>query len=379
MLSADCVIVGAGLAGAATAYQLAQRGMRELVILDREAHAGFHSSSRNAAMLRAFVEDEALLPLAIAGARFIRSAQEQWSQGEVFRPGGSCFSASGARWRALCKSLELAQREVPGGLEAEIWDASELERRVPATRGGGFEGAIHTPSDGSVDVHRLLHGYLAEARRAGARIRLSSEVTSIHVDAGHRVERVDTAKLSIATPRVVNASGAWAPSVAALAGACPIPFTALRRHLVYTGPYALADPSWPYVWDLDADLYFRPESTGLLLSPCDETSASPGVPDSDPAALELLYEKLSRSFPALANLPVARSWAGLRVFAPDRRFVIGRDPYVSGFYWATGLGGHGVTTSAAVGALVADEIVAPEGVAPHAFSPSRFVAAEDSA
>jgi D-arginine dehydrogenase len=344
--------------------------MSRLVLLEQERYVGFHSSGRNAAMVRRFVTDEALLPLTMQGAEFIRTAHERWPHGAVFQPGGSLFTAAGEGWSILEKQLEIARR---AGLEAEVWSPDKLAKRVAATRGGRFDGAVYTPDDGTVDVHRLLHGYLKEARAAGTRVFLSARVSSVSVDSQLRIRSVTAGDLEIATPRVVNAAGAWSSQIARLAGASPIILAAYRRHLVYTGPYRDARPDWPYVWDLDHDIYFRPESGGLLLSPCDHALAEPGIPDTSPDAIELLGRKLHRAFPALAEIPVARSWAGLRVFAPDGRFVVGEDPRVAGFYWATGLGGHGVTTSAAVGALVAGEIVDTGSTPPpHPFRPDRF-------
>jgi len=192
------------------------------------------------------------------------------------------------------------------------------------------------------------------------------------VDGEGRLESVTCGERKISTRRLVNAAGAWASEVAALAGAVPCPLTPFRRHLVYTGAWDTVAADWPYVWDLSRDVYFRPESSGLLLSPCDHTNAEPGVPSTSPAALDLLEDKLRGAFPALADLPVARSWAGLRIFAPDGRFVLGPDPRVAGFYWAAGLGGHGVTTSPAVGAQVAEAILSPETAERSVFSPNRF-------
>ena len=143
----------------------------------------------------------------------------------------------------------------------------------------------------------------------------------------------------------------------------------------HPGPLPRARADWPFVWDVAHDVYFRPESGGLLLSPCDESELPPGIPDVDPAAIDLLHRKLSHHLPALADVPLARTWAGLRTFAPDKRFVIGPDPLLPGFFWAAGLGGHGVTTSHAAGALAAELVERPESDAGNPFSPARFAAA----
>ena len=100
-----------------------------------------------------------------------------------------------------------------------------------------------------------------------------------------------------------------------------------------------------------------PEVGGLLLSPCDQVPWPAGPPRRDPAMLELLAEKLAAGCPPLAGLPIKAWWAGLRTLAPDGRFAIGPDPRLQGFFWVAGLGGHGMTGSAAAGDLAAALLV----------------------
>jgi D-arginine dehydrogenase len=169
---------------------------------------------------------------------------------------------------------------------------------------------------------------------------------------------------------VVNAAGPWASGVASLAGATCVPLSPCRRHLFTTGALGWADRDWPIVWDASHDFYLRPEPPGLLLSPCDETPCDPGLPATDPAASALLASKLARFMPGLSDLPLARSWAGLRVLAPDGNFVLGRDREVEGFVWCAGLGGHGMTTSPAVGRVAAEAVLGRPAPPEHA--PGRF-------
>jgi D-arginine dehydrogenase len=170
----------------------------------------------------------------------------------------------------------------------------------------------------------------------------------------------------------VDASGAWAGRLAYQRS--PLSLKPLRRHLFTTGPIGYVDRTWPYVWNASAAFYFRPEGDGLLLSPCDETASEPGLPAVDPEAVLLLERKLSADAPGLGDLTILRQWACLRTFAADRRPVIGPDPVVPGLFHVSGLGGFGMTTSAAVGELAASLIVAspPEWIDAAAVSPARL-------
>jgi glycine/D-amino acid oxidase-like deaminating enzyme len=127
------------------------------------------------------------------------------------------------------------------------------------------------------------------------------------------------------------------------------------------------------VWDVSHDIYFRPEGDGLLLCACDQQELPPGDPPVDPAMREVLAQKIHRYMPGLEAVSIHRYWAGFRTISGDGRFVIGWDPQLVGFFWVAGLGGHGVTTSPAVGALAAELLLGGPDRQADAFSPARFI------
>lgn len=344
------VVAGAGLAGAATACFLAEGGA-DVVLLERENLPGTHATAQNAAMVRQVVSDSGIGELAREGAAFIRG--EAAAGNLALAPNGSFLTASGARWKALEREAEMARE---GGVEVRLLSHAEAVHLVPPLDGAAFEGAVHTPSDGVVDVANLLALLLRRASQAGARVFLEREVTGVTVRDG-AVAEVSSGGERFPADVLVNAAGAWASGVAALAGATLGPVTPMRRHIFVTPPLPFVDRAWPWVWDVAHDVYFRPESGGLLLSPCDEDPHPPGRPDVSEAAAELLATKLESYMPRLSAVPIGKRWAGLRSFSPSRRFLIGWDPSARGFFWAAGLGGHGVTCSAAVGRRAAREII----------------------
>ena len=369
MDSAKFVIIGAGLAGMAAAYWLACRGESDVMVLEKETFPGMHSSGRNAGMIRQVVPDEHILHLAREGAEFFHGQPDGWQQAVPFSRSGSLLVARGEEWNNLLEEAETARS---AGVHLEIWDDKRIRQAVPCTTGGSFEGGVYCPGDGVTDTDGLISGLCSAARAKGVRLETECEVLAVQVDKG-KVTGVETSKGFILSPTVVNASGPWASMIAGLAGALAIEFTPMRRHLYYTGELDWVNQDWPFVWDVSSDVYFRPESAGLLLSPCDETPSGPGIPAVDESTQDLLARKLSESFPQLLDVTVARSWAGLRTFAPDRMFVIGWDPQVEGFYWVAGLGGHGVTTSPAVGAMAAKELLSGKREIGSPFSPARFL------
>lgn len=369
MISSQYVIVGAGFAGAATGYHLARLGAKEIVVLEQERVAGTHSSGRNAAMARQVVSDPAIAELAREGAVFMRNLPRDWAAPMIFDQRGSLLLGDGEGWKKLTRDADMARKK---NIEVECWSPEKAKERVALLEGSDFDGALWCPTDGIVDVHALLSGYLKGASAAGAQILYGRSLRGIEVRKG-RVVRVETSEESIQTETVIDAAGAWAGAIGKLAGALETPLHPCRRHLFITDPLPWVDPRWPFVWDVSHDLYFRPEAGGLLLCPCDQDEMAPGIPPTDSAVAELLAEKIKRYLPGASDVAIKHSWAGFRTLSADGRFVIGWDPKVKGFFWVAGLGGHGMTTSHAVGARAARLILAGEGEVAEEFSPERFL------
>lgn len=342
-------------------------GLRCGLVLEREPLPGTHASGRNAAMARQLEGNAALLQLTVEGVR---------------RLAGTCFDGRPVLNRTggvyLGQGDPASASELVAGLHAhcvpaEILHPPEACSHFPFLQGFAFRYAIFCPTDGIVDIHALLIGLLAEARQGGFEVITGCTVDSLVLEGG-RVAGVRTARGDVRTPLVMDASGAWAGRLGR--ESAPLPLKPLRRHLFVgeTGEtFGPIHRGAPFVWDLDAGYYIRPESGGLLLCPCDEAEHPPGVPAPDPAAAELLADKILNYAPGLGDVVLRRSWACLRTFAPDRLPVIGWDEDIAGLFHVSGLGGFGITTSLAAGDLAATLIhgASPGEMDTSAFSPQR--------
>lgn len=343
--SARWIVVGAGFAGASTAWALAGRGLGGGIVLEREPTPGAHASGKNAALLKISESDPLVRTLATRSLEFVTALDG--GTGEYLSP---CGGLTVARGEAAHEFVAVRDALVASGRAAELVDVSRVRARVPLLAQVSFDVGIWCPEEGVVDIHALLTHYLREARTAGVTLVTDCEVESLDVQAG-RVRGVHTLRGDVRADLVVDASGAWAGRLGR--GATPLPLQPLRRHLFVSAAVNADLAALPFTWVEDGGFYFRREGDGLLLSPCDETPSPPCAPATDPSAAELLAEKLSAHAPDLADLAVRRAWACLRTFGPDRRPAVGPDPDLPGLFHVSGLGGFGMMTSAAIGELAA--------------------------
>jgi D-arginine dehydrogenase len=365
------LIIGAGFAGASTARSLAAQGAGPGLILEREATYGVHASGRNAGLLKVTEDDPIVRTLAVrSAAELDRLASAEPDL--LRRSGGLTLGAA-----ALAPGLrDVADQLRADGVACDVLTAAQararwpfLERFEPRT----FDTALWCAAEAVVDVHALLTHYLRVARAGGFTLRLDCAVTNLVIEAG-RVVGVETPAGAIRADVVIDATGAWAGRLGRESR--PLPLQPVRRHLFVSGPVAGHTRALPFIWVEGADFYLRSEGDGLLLSPCDATPAEPGLPSTDPAAAELLADKLARHAPGLGDLVLRKSWACLRTFAPDRRPLIGWDPDRPGLFHVAGLGGFGVMTSAAVGELAAARLLGrpPDWIDTKAVDPGRLSA-----
>ncbi len=341
--------MGGGFAGAATACFLARSGVGDVVLFERERTCGAHASGRNAALCRQLADDDATTALTVRGARFLRAPPPEVAPGPLVSSCGSFLVVSREETARV-----VAERAARAGLAHERVAVEELVRRWPLLAGTPATCAFFFPGDGVIDIHGLLQGYLAAARAGGVTVLTGCDALSMR-DAGSGAT-IETTLGRFHARRVVIAAGAWSDGVAARAGAARIGLLPFRRHLFITTRGRAPDAGAPFVWHLDEPFYVRPEAGALLLSACDQDPHPPGPVAPSPEATLALAERLVHAAPPLADLAVVRSWACLRTFTPDRLSVIAWDPGVRWLFRVVGLGGHGATASAAIGALAAARI-----------------------
>lgn len=348
MSSPRALVIGAGLAGIAVARELART--HAVTVLEQGPQPGQEASAQNAGMLRRMGHSPAERALACRTAAFL--AAPPWGGPTPLRVTGALLAVRDDPGQLAEAAADLRTR----GVRVEEPDPQQAAELAPALAGAETRQRWYLPDEGLVDAHLLLTGMLDEARRRGAVLQLRTRVTGLQVD-GDRVTGVHTDQGLFEADVVVLASAAWTAGLVAPLGLVR-PLVPLARHVLVSEAHPVSSPDHPWLWLDDVGLYVRPEATGWLCSPCDETERVPEPgPDSwggvDPLIRALALSKVGWYLPALGEPRLARGWTGLRTFTPDREPLLGADPDLGGLWWATGLGGYGVSCGVAAGEAVA--------------------------
>jgi D-arginine dehydrogenase len=370
------LIVGGGVAGLATAWQLARRGQGDVLLLEREEQLGSHSSALNAAILRTLSGDPITTRIARASAEFLRHPPEGFSEVPLVDPRGLVLVAGSEAAAGLRARVETL------GPDAKVLEVSPegLHAMAPAYA-GRVAAAFHFPEEGQIDIAALMQGFARGARRGGVDVRTRAAVSELLCEGG-RVSGVRLAsgeRLRAAT--TVIAAGGWAGALGRAAGS-RVRLRPTRRHLMVTAPHAAVDRRWPVVWRLgDDEFYCRPESGGMLLCACDFTDVEPDRCRVDADVRDSIAEKTARQLPALAEAGAAHFWCGMRTVTRDGRFAVGPDPDLPGLFWVAGLAGAGMVCSGELGRIAAASLAGARGELPaeivEALAPARLAATRD--
>jgi D-arginine dehydrogenase len=375
MTAADILIIGGGIAGASAAYELAAGA--KVVLLEREAHCGYHATGRSAASFTENYGTAMVRRLAMAGRSFFENPPAGFAEYPLVRPRGMITIARADQTDALDEELARAQHFVPSMRRLDVEEALSL---VPVLRADYLAEAIFEPESRDIDVHGLHQGYLRALKARGGVIVTDAEVEAIERNGEHWSVRTRAGEFTGA--KLVNAAGAWADEIARKAGAQPVGLTPRRRTaFTINAPAGAAVADWPLVNDVGAAFYFKPDAGQLLVSPADAAPSPPTDAQADEYELALGIDRLERA----TSIPVRkinRKWAGLRTFAGDGNPVVGEDPLIRGFFWLAGQGGYGFKTAPALSRIIAGLILAgalpadaaARGLTAEAMSPGRFSA-----
>ena len=367
--SADVVIIGGGVVGCSLAYHLALRGLRDVLVVERDA-VGSGTTSKAAGGIRAQFSTETEIRFSLESIAVFERFVEEFGLDPGYRKIGYLFLISDRADLAEFQERMALQRRL--GVDVRLISPEDARVLVPALHVDDLIGAVWGPQDGMAGPAEVTAGFARRARELGARIEEGVDVTAVVVEHG-RVTGVRTAQGDVGTRIVINAAGPTAARVAKLAGV-GIPVLPRRRHIFYTEPFPEIPGPVPLTTDRASGFYFRKEMDQLLLSPGDveDIGADLAVP-VDWSRVEETVEKALHRLPIVEKARVAGGWAGLRPLTPDDHAIIGWAPGVEGFFLAAGFGGHGFQHSPATGRHVAEWLVEGKpSLDLSLFDPARF-------
>jgi D-arginine dehydrogenase len=377
MANFDVVVIGAGMAGASIAFELAAD--RRVLLLETESQPGYHTTGRSAALyIPAYgFENGSLRALTLASRDQLQSPPQDFHDGSLLSRRGLLYIARHEEASALEATYRQMFELFPG---IQWLGRDAILGKLPALSDEYNGCAAFDPDVFDIDVHGMHQAYLRGLRRRGGEIRCSAEVTSLERRDG--AWRVVAGGADCSASVVVNAAGAWAGRIAQLAGVAGVGLQPLRRTAVLLDPPPATDiGGWPSAVEFRNRFYFKPDAGLVLASPADE---SPSVPcDARPEELDVaravhfVEESLG-----MEVRRVRSAWAGLRSFVADRSPVVGFASDAEGFFWLAGQGGHGIQIAPATARFAAALVrgtppprdLEELGFDPMTVSPARFPA-----
>lgn len=350
--TADIIVIGGGVMGASTAYHLAARDQKNVLLLEKEEFFGQGATGRCAGGVRYQFSTEINVRLSLASLPMLEHFKDETGQQINYQHCGYLFALTKPEdVEYFHRNVELQRRL---GVQTEWLDGDEVRRRLPLMRFTDALSGTFNPKDGLVDPSSVVMGYINAAKRMGIRALNNVEVTGVKVKSG-KVKGLVTNKGFVAAPIIVDAAGPWAGLIGKLAG-LHIPITPLRRQILTTTPLSQLPVDFPFVIDFSQSLYFHREGDGLLTG-MSNPNEKPGFSQNVDEDFELVnLEAASARMPLLEKAGLVSHWAGLYEVTPDAHPIFGKTP-VEGFYVVAGFSGHGFMHGPVSGKLMAEYIL----------------------
>jgi len=351
--SAGVVIIGGGVMGASTAYHLALKGYKDVVLLEREPFFGMGATGKCAGGIRHQFSTEVNIKLSQISLPMLDRFEEETGQAIDLRKCGYLFILSDET--EVKKFRANVQLQHCLGVETEWLDGDEVRRKVPLLQAEDVIAGTCWGEDGLVDPHSVVNGYINAGRRLGLTALTEVEVTKIKTRSG-RIIGVETKAGPIACETIVNAAGPWSALVSKMVD-IPLPVTPVKRQMLTTTPLPEIPHDFPFIVDFSQSLYYHLEGAGLLTG-MSNPFQEPGFDETIDDSWEMVHmEAAINRLPVLASARRLSAWAGLYEVTPDAHPIIGPVRELEGYYLIAGFSGHGFMHGPVAGLLVAEYII----------------------
>jgi sarcosine oxidase subunit beta len=350
----DFIIIGGGITGTSTAYQLAKRGYR--VTLFEKSYLAAGGTGRTVGLVRTHYSNETT-------ARMSRRSLDVWQDFEEAVGGDVGWVKTGALFivgphdlEGLRANIEM-QKQI--GINVQFLDAQAVQGIAAYLNVDDIGGGAYEPDSGCADGAMATHAYADRAKALGAVILQDVEVTGICTTAG-RITGVKTTQGDFSAPVVINAAGPWGARLAQSVGFETPVENSRHQVAVFQRPESLSERH-PFIGDFIQGFYLRSETGLLTLSGSLEVSEAVNKADpdnySDTVDMDFnldMAERTERRVPAMGEAQVRKGWAGIYDVTPDWHPIIGKMPGLEGFICAFGWSGAGFKMAPVTGEMLAD-------------------------
>ncbi|HEU5133700.1 MAG TPA: FAD-binding oxidoreductase [Steroidobacteraceae bacterium] len=343
----DAVIIGGGIAGTSVAYFMSDHA--KVVVLEREAQAGLHSTGRSAALFSETYGGAQVRALTRASRSFFERPPRGFVEHALLAPRGALVIGTQEQAAQVANSFDTLRACSP---QLQLLDETQMRSMVPVLEPQFAHAGIFEPGAADIDVNALHQGFMRGLRQRGSRVECGVQIHSIERSRGEWLVEVSmrgAPSHTLRAPVIVDAAGAWADEVAALAQVAPLGLEPRRRTaFLFQPPEGVITARWPFVTNVDEDFYFKPDAGLLLGSPANADPVRPHDVQAEELDIAIAIDRIERATTMRIERPM-RPWAGLRSFVADGGLVGGFDAQARGFFWVAALGGYGIQTCAAMG------------------------------
>ena len=347
---ADVVIIGGGVTGCGTAYNLAKKGVTDVVVLEKQFLC-YGASGRCGGGIRQQFTTEANITLAMESVRIFEQLSQELETDIEYDQGGYLIITYRDEVEQFKKNVKLQNKL---GLKSRFITPEEAKEIVPLLNIEPIAGATFCQTDGHANPFKVVHGYAKKAQEMGVEINKFTEVTGIDIDNG-QITAVKTEKGTIKTNTVVNAAGGYSRDIALMAGV-DIPNKPYRHEIMVTEP--IEHVLDPMVISFKTGIYFSQQECGAIIGGIGDPAepSSYNIRGSLPF-LKRMAKTMMELVPAFGHLNVLRQWAGMYDVTPDAQPNLGWTEGVDRFCQANGYSGHGFMIAPKVTELIAELIV----------------------
>lgn len=354
--SAEIVIIGGGITGCAIAYNLAEKGMKHIVLVEKEYIASGATGSCGAGIRQQW-GTEMNCKIAKMSCDFFENANEilGYKHDLEFKQGGYLLLATtDEEVREFNENIKLQNRL---GIPSRKLSLEEAKEIVPILNTEPYKGAAFCPKDGHLNPFHATLAFAKAAERLGVEIMKYTEVQDILVVDG-KIRGVKTDKGMIRTSRVVNAAGGQSQDIAKMVG-IELPVYSERHEILVTEQ--VAPILSPMVMSFSGNFYCQQVPHGaLLMGRGDRDEPRDGNIKSGWHFMDEMAKTITETLPGIKDAMVIRQWAGLYNITPDKQPILGKVDEVEGLYLAVGFSGHGFMFGPASGILMSEMIMGEE-------------------